>query len=375
MTVGRSDFLRQLSIIENLIDEKIDLKIIITGSHSKKIFGNTIYEIKNRKIKYYNCCPKKYFIDSKDLTKNIRNCIEKIDQVFKKDSPNILVLFGDRYEVLAAAIAAFGKNILIVHVHGGSVTLGSFDDQIRHSLTKLSHIHLTSHNDYVKRIIQLGEEKWRIKNLGAPGLDVTKKFSKKLNNVFINKFIFNTKKKYILFCFHPETTNLKKLNTQLKELKKVLLKIQYKIIITYPSSDPGSEKIISFFKKMVSKNKNKFIFIKNISEDYYFLLKNCEFVLGNSSSGIVEAATFYKPVVNIGSRQLGKIIPKNVLCCEINKDKIFSKIQIALDKKFQNKIKKFKNPYGTGNSGRKISKFLKNLNINDNFFQKKFIDI
>ena len=126
---------------------------------------------------------------------------------------------------------------------------------------------------------------------------------------------------------------------------------------------------------MVSKNKNKFIFIKNISEDYYFLLKNCEFVLGNSSSGIVEAATFYKPVVNIGSRQLGKIIPKNVLCCEINKDKIFSKIQIALDKKFQNKIKKFKNPYGTGNSGRKISKFLKNLNINDNFFQKKFIDI
>ena len=97
----------------------------------------------------------------------------------KKTLSNILVLFGDRYEVLAAAIAAFGKNILIVHVHGGSVTLGSFDDQIRHSLTKLSHIHLTSHNDYVKRIIQLGEEKWRIKNLGAPGLDVTKKIFKK----------------------------------------------------------------------------------------------------------------------------------------------------------------------------------------------------
>ena len=210
VTVGRSDFLRQLSIIKELLIGGLDIKIIVTGSHSKKIFGNTINEIKKKKIRYYNCCPKKYLIGSKNLSKNIKNCIKKIDFILNKDCPNILVLFGDRYEVLAAAIAAFGKDILIVHVHGGSVTFGSFDDQIRHSITKLSHLHLTSHDNYVKRIRQLGEEKWRIKKVGAPGLDVIKKFSKKLNNNLLKKFVNDNKIYFVMFASR---------NNKLKKIK------------------------------------------------------------------------------------------------------------------------------------------------------------
>ena len=228
VTVGRSDFLRQLSIIEQLRKKYIYLNLIITGSHSKKIFGNTINEIKQKKIPYSDCCPKKYLTGFKNLSNNIKSCIEKIDNILKKNCPDIIVLFGDRYEVLAAAIAAFGKNILIVHIHGGSVTFGSFDDQIRHSLTKLSHFHLTSHREYSKRLRQLGEEKWRIKVVGAPGLDVTEKFSKKLNNKLIKKFISDTNDDFILVCLHPETTNLMKLDEQLIEVKNVLTNLNEK---------------------------------------------------------------------------------------------------------------------------------------------------
>ena len=147
-----------------------------------------------------------------------------------------------------------------------------------------------------------------------------------------------------------------------------------KIIITYPNSDPGSEKIINFFNKLVFKNKKNMILVKNINEDYYFLLKNCKFVLGNSSSGIVEAATFFKPVINLGNRQKGKIIPKNVINCEFNKKKILYAIKKICNKQFSKKIKKYKNPYGDGNSGKRIAKLLLKLKINENYFQKRFID-
>ena len=153
ITVGRSDFLRQLPIIEYLKKKNnIYLKILITGSHSHKLYGKTLNDIKKNSIYWKNCCPNKYLLKEKDISSNLNNCIKKIDKVLKKDCPDILILFGDRYEVLAGALAAFGKKILIVHIHGGSVTLGSFDDQIRHSLTKLSHIHITALKEYAKRM-------------------------------------------------------------------------------------------------------------------------------------------------------------------------------------------------------------------------------
>ena len=312
-------------------------------------------------------------LKEKDISSNLNNCIKKIDKVLKKDCPDILILFGDRYEVLAGALAAFGKKILIVHIHGGSVTLGSFDDQIRHSLTKLSHIHITALKEYAKRIIQMGEQKWRVKVFGAPGIDHLKKYSKNLKNKFIKSFLTTKKEKFILVCFHSETTNLDSLKNQLLQIEKVLLKLKKKIIITYPNSDPGSEEIINFFRKITSKKKD-IIFLKNLEYDYYYLLKNCEFIMGNSSSGIVEAATFSTPVINLGIRQTGKHIPKNVINCSFNYKSIIEIINRIEQRKPKKSFNIIKNPYGDGKSGRRIGKFLQNLKIKDNFFQKKFID-
>ncbi len=374
ITVGRSDFLRQLPILEYLKKKNnIFLKILVTGSHSHKLYGKTFNEIKKNNIPWRNCCPKKYSLKENDISVNLKNCITKIDEVLKKDCPNILILFGDRYEVLSGALAAFGKKILIVHIHGGSVTLGSFDDQIRHSLTKLSHIHLTSLKEYAERIIQMGEQKWRVKVVGAPGIDYLKKYSKNLNNKVLQSFLPTKKEKFILVCFHSETTNLHSLKNQLRQIEKVLFKIKKKIIITYPNSDPGSEIIIDFFKKVISKKKN-IIFLKNLEYDYYYLLKNCEFILGNSSSGIVEAATFSTPVINLGIRQTGKHIPKNVTNCSFNYKSIIKVIDKIEKRNLKKSINIIKNPYGDGKSGIRIGKFLQNLKIKDNLFQKKFID-
>ena len=374
ITVGRSDYLRQLSIINYLKNiNNIYLKILITGSHSYKLYGETLNDIKKNNVSWENCCPKKYSLKTKDISSNLNECLARIDKIIKKDCPDILVLFGDRYEVLAGALAAFGKKILIVHIHGGSVTLGAFDDQVRHSLTKLSHIHLTSLKQYADRIQQMGEEKWRIKVVGAPGVDYLNKFSKNLKDKFLKKFILKNNEKFVLVCFHSETTNLVNLKKQLREIENVLRKINKKIIITYPNSDPGSGEIINFFKKIVSKNKKKMIFIKNLKYDYYFLLRNCNFILGNSSSGIVEAATFATPVINLGIRQSGKLIPKNVINCKFNSSSILKIINKIDKKNFKKKINNIKNPYGDGKSGKRIGKFLKNLTIKNYFFQKKFI--
>lgn len=372
LTVGRSDYHRQLPIINYLkLSPEIELKVVITGSHSSHLFGKTSNEIKKNKVPWFNCCPKKYFTKAEDISSNISSCQNLINKLFKKNCPDILVLFGDRYEVLAGASASFGKKILLVHIHGGSLTLGSFDDQIRHALTKLSHIHLTSIEEYAKRLRQMGEEKWRIKIVGAPGIDYIKNNCNNIKNKSIKKFLFTKNEKFILVCLHSETTNLKDLPKQLIEIEKVLKKIKYKIIITYPNADPGSDKIINFFKKLTFKNKDKIIFVKNLGNDYYFLLKKCEFILGNSSSGIVEAATFRKPVIDLGIRQKGKIMPKNVINCKFN-----SKLIINIINKIR-KIKlpkNYKNPYGDGKSGIRIGNILKKIKIENYHFQKKFIN-
>lgn len=371
LTTGRSDYHRQLPIINCLkLSSEIQLKILITGSHSTQLFGKIAEEIKKNKVSWSNCCPKKYSTKAEDVSFNISSCQDLIDKSFKKDCPDILILFGDRYEVLAGALAAFGKKILIVHIHGGSVTLGSFDDQIRHSLTKLSHIHLTSIEEYGKRLRQLGEEKWRIKIVGAPGIDYIKKNCESIKIKAIKNFLLK-KKKFILVCLHSETTNLKDLPKQLKEVEKVLKKIKYKIIITFPNADPGSDKIINFFKKLTFKNKDKMIFVKNLGTDYYYLLKRCEFILGNSSSGIVEAASFLRPAINLGIRQKGKLMPKNVINCKFKSKLILNAISKIKKMKLS---KNFKNPYGDGKSGIRIANILEKIKIKNYHFQKKFIN-
>ena len=222
-------------------------------------------------------------------------------------------------------------------------------------------------------MIQLGEEKWRIKNIGVHSLDIFKKNSNKNKKELGKYFKFDFNKPYCLVTFHPVTIELKKIKIQLKNLFYCLKKTKLNIIFTYPNADSKNEIII---KSIISNfnNKNKYLFIKNCgNKNYASIMKNCLFVIGNSSSGLVEAASLKIPSINIGTRQDGKFKPANVIDSDYSKKKILKSIKKALNFKFKKKVKKLKNPYQRKISVNKVVDILAKLKINDKLLRKKFI--
>lgn len=377
LTVSRSDFLRYLSIFEALDKYKnINKSFLVSGSHYSKTFGLTYKDIKNSKYNSIKAINNKY-IEGKNsnFSLNISSIMNSLSRIFSKKKPDFLVILGDRYEMISGSLVALEKQIPVIHIHGGAVTFGAIDDMIRHSITKLSHIHLVSHEIYRNRIIQLGEEKWRIKNVGAPGLDHLKNNNILDKKILSKKININPDLPYILVCIHPETQNLKEIELQINNLIKVLKQLDMKQIITYPNSDPGSDIIIKNLKNYC-KNNNKTILIKNAgSEIYYALLKNTELLLGNSSSGIVEAPSFKIPVINLGIRQQGKIMSKNIINSSFKIKEIKISISKARSINFKKSLRNIKNPYGDGRAGIKIAKIINSLNKTDKLMQKKFEDI
>ena len=375
LSVSRSDFDRYSPIIKSLNKYNKSINtVLISGSHYSSKFGNTYKIIQKSGFNYIKAIDKNYITHISEFSSNIVNITSKLSKILYKNKPDILVILGDRYEMIAGPLACLDKNIPIIHIHGGAVTYGAIDENIRHSLTKLSNFHIVSHEKYLKRIMQMGEEKWRIKNLGAPGLDFIKEKGKKsINKIFTEKY--NLKKNnYILICLNPETRALSNLKKDIQELLK-FLKLRKEIkIFTYPNSDPGCELIISSFQKFTSLNSESYL-IKNFeNNDFYPILNNCKFLIGNSSVGIVEAASFKKPVINLGERQSGKIHPYNVINSRYSLLSITNSLKIIESKNYLSKIKILKNPYGDGKSGTKIAQQILKLKINNVLMKKKFID-
>ncbi len=375
LSVSRSDFDRYLSIITALNKiNKSQNTVLISGSHYSSKFGNTHKIIKKSGFNYIKAIDKKYVTHVSKYSSNIVNITSKLSKIFNKKKPDMLVILGDRYEMISGPLACLDKNIPIIHIHGGAVTYGAIDDNIRHSLTKLSNFHIVSHEIYLKRIKQLGEENWRIKNLGAPGLDYIKQRGKKpINKIIANKY--NLKKNnYILICLNAETRALTKLKKNIDQLLNFLKSRKEIKIFTYPNSDPGCDLIISNFKKFVTENENSYLIKNFANNEFYPILSNCKFLIGNSSVGIVEAASFKKPVINLGDRQYGKIHPFNVTNSNYSSFSIRKCLKIIESKNYMSKIKNLKNPYGNGNSGIKIARQLLNIKINSDLMKKKFID-
>ena len=353
-SAARSDTDRFYPFLNSLKNQKkVNLSVVASYIHYICKFGNTFkhlnknFNVKNRKIEKNN------FIYSPSLLgKNLAKEIVYLSNLFKKKKPNILILMGDRYELLAPVTAAIPFNIPIVHFYGGAVTLGAIDELIRHGVTKMSHLHLTAHNKYSNRLSKMGEEKWRIKTVGIPEISNLKK---QVNISFENlkkKIYLDLRLKTLLVTLHPTTLNLNNTYKEINILLKALKKTEFQIIFTYPNSDLGHQKIIEKIKSFCRKNE-RCIFIKNASISLYSnLLKKCCVMVGNSSSGIVEAASFKLPVVNIGIRQDGKVKPKNVINTNFKEKKILKAIKKALSKKFKYKIKNLKNPYEKNQFGK-----------------------
>ncbi|MBL0050247.1 MAG: UDP-N-acetylglucosamine 2-epimerase (hydrolyzing) [Bacteroidetes bacterium] len=361
LTSTRADFGIYLPLIKAMMNDAFfEIKIIAFGTHLSRQHGYTIDNIINQKIKV---AYKLQTLPKGDTPYDIANCMAETTKTFSKFwnkhalEFDYFMCLGDRYEMFAAVCAAIPFNIKLIHLHGGETTLGAIDNTFRHCITAASTIHFTSSSAHSKRVSQIFNSQKNVFNVGALSLDNLKILPLLSAEEFKNKFAIDLNKSSVLFTFHPETVNHAKNKFYITEIISALKKLKIQIIITAPNNDTGSEVIVNALKTFVSKNKNAFWVSNFGTQGYFTCLSHCKFVMGNSSSGILEAASFGKYVINLGERQRGRMAGKNVLNCNIDENEI-----TGLINKISGLPKLTKhNVYGNGNTSQKIISILKDI--------------
>lgn len=371
-STSRADYSLISPLIKSLKKDKtIESKLIICGSHLSKKHGYTIKEIlqdrNNVNFKF-----KSYQEKKTNISHSIELIIKGFNKALRKLKPDLIFLPADRYEILGAAYAAYIRKIPIAHYAGGQITEGAWDDSIRHAVTKLSNYHFVSTKNCKRNLLQLGENPKSIFITGSLGIDNIKNLSLYTIDQIEKKIKFKFQQKFALVTYHFETMSKTKNSDQISNLIKVLKKFNdISFIFTAPNIDRKSIKMIEKIKDFVRSNK-KSVFIPSLGKELYLsILKKSKFVIGNSSSGIIEAPSFRIPTVNIGDRQKGRVMCSSIINCQNTEKEIFTSIKKALNKKFIIKIRRVKSPYGSGRSAQKIVKILKKINLK-NIGRKKF---
>mgnify|MGYP001429536985 FL=1 len=352
--------------------EYLELKIIATTMHFSKEFGDTYKKIEDDGFQIDEKIENLLSSDTKSsITKSSGLAIILLSDGFSRVKPDIVLLLGDRFETHAAATTAMLMNIPIAHIHGGEITEGAIDEKMRHSITKMSNIHFTSAEIHKDRVIQMGEDSDSVFSFGAPGVDNI------MNMNLLNKkeleveLDWKINKPTALFTYHPETLSSQNIREVINSILLIIKKIDISILFTYANSDNGGRVINHEIEKFASLDKNKYLVVKNLGQlNYLSAMKNLDVLIGNTSSGIIEAASFCKPVVNIGDRQLGRLQSKNIINCNINN--LEYSINKSISKNFLAKCSDVINVYGDGNSSEKIVKQLIKMSLKT---KKSFFDI
>ena len=373
VTGSRADY-GLLSYFLKESKKHFNLNLIVTGAHLNKSFGNSLKEIKNDKIKIV----KKIDIEIKDGKGAVANSIsigvKKFNNFFEKNSFDYIVLLGDRYEIFSCAIAAAIIRIPIIHLHGGEVTTNSYDEYFRHSISIFSHYHFVSAKKYYNRLIQLGNNPKNVYLVGGLGSANIKKIKFISKKILEKKLNIKFKDKNTFFIYHPETLEknygLKGLINSLEILSKLKDTL---VIISSTNADTDHVK----FDKVVKKYCKKYDHLRIIStlkhDIYLSCLKLMNVIVGNSSSGILEAPSLKIPTLNIGGRQHGRLRSKSIIDSGHHKDEIRKKLYEAISLK--NKKNIYNNPYDQGDSVKKIISTIKKIKINKTLKKKIFYDI
>ena len=356
-------------------DKDLELQIIATGMHLSEEFGNTYQQIEKDG----------FTIDKKvdiSLSSDTELAISKsmglgmigFSVSFNELQPDLLIVLGDRFEIFSAASAAMIARIPIAHLHGGEATEGLIDEPIRHSVTKMSHLHFTATNEYRNRVIQLGEQPDMVFNVGGLGIDNIKKL-KLLTKSELEKTInFELGEKNLLVTFHPVTLENSTSETQFQELLESIDKLKNtQVIFTKANSDTNGRIINSMIDNYVVKNDNAIAFQSMGQLNYLSALQFMDGVVGNSSSGLLEAPSFKIGTIDIGDRQKGRIKADSVISCLPNKNSISIAFQELYSKQFRSIVSKVENPYGKGGASKKIARIIKDISL-VNIVKKSFYD-
>lgn len=374
ITGSRADY-GLLSPLLRLIQEDKDLtlQLIVTGSHLSEAHGDTF---KNIEADGFLIDAKLEILENKDsrqaVTAALAKAVRGFGEIYEKLNPDMVLFLGDRYEILAAAEAALIQGIPAAHIAGGDLTEGAFDDAIRHSLTKMSHLHFATHEEAARRIKQLGENPEMVFTVGSPGLDVIRQL-KLLSRVELSKKLdFEFRPKNLLITFHPETLSDAPALQQLEELLSALetLGPDTGLLFTKANADPEGQHINERIEAFIQKKPYARLYASLGQLLYLSLIKEVDVVVGNSSSGLYEAPSFKKPVVNIGDRQKGRPRALCVLDCEAKKTSILKALQQAFALNTQGTI----NPYGDGRASEKIISILKEVHKPKALLKKTFFE-
>jgi UDP-hydrolysing UDP-N-acetyl-D-glucosamine 2-epimerase len=377
VTGSRAEYGLLYSLLKDLqTDTELDLQLVVTGMHLSSRFGSTYKVIEKDGFLINHKVDLALEGDSaQDIAKSVGRGTIGFADSFGRLQPDIVLVLGDRYEILSAVQAAMIMNIAIAHLHGGELTEGALDDSIRHAITKMSHLHFVAAEPYRQRVIQLGERPDRVFNVGSPGLDKIKEMKLLKREEFEKAIDFKLGAINFLVTYHPVTLFQEGPEKAIRAILKAIDEFpSSRVLFTMPNSDKDNKiigKMIDGYIKRNSGRAKSFISLGQLR--YLSAIKNVDVVLGNSSSGLTEVPIFNKPTVNIGDRQKGRLRASSVIDCEENVKSISLAINKALSEDFQKTLGQVHHPYKSGNASKAISKILKSFNL-DGVLVKEFYD-
>jgi UDP-hydrolysing UDP-N-acetyl-D-glucosamine 2-epimerase len=374
LTTSRADYshlywpLRDLSENEN-----VDLRIIALGSHLSPEFGNTVQEIEKDGFQIAARIECLLSSDSDvGMAKTIGVATLSLADLLGKMRPHLLLLIADRYEMLAPAAVALALRIPVAHIEGGEVSEGAIDDAVRNALTKLSHIHFTSTAAARERVIALGEEEWRVHRAGAPSLDHLRRQPLLSRKEIEQQLQLNLQTPTILVAYHPVTIARDTLQ-EAAALFTALGSLTEQILFCYPNADAGSRELIDRTKSFIASRGHGKIFTNLDAVTYLSILRQVDMLVGNSSSGIMESASFALPTVNVGLRQQGRERPRNVLDADADVNSILQAIDRARTREFRESLAGMANPYGEGYASETIVRVLTTVPLSQTLLMKRHV--
>jgi UDP-hydrolysing UDP-N-acetyl-D-glucosamine 2-epimerase len=374
VTVGRSDYGIYLPLLKRIAgDPEFELLLFVSGMHLSPHFDFTVRLIEADGFVITERIEMLISSDSGEgVAKSIGVGVMGFAQAFAANRPDLLVVLGDRFEMYAAAVAALPLTIPIAHLHGGELTEGLIDDPIRHSITKLSHLHFVSTEEYGQRVRQMGEEPWRVTVAGALSVDNAQTLDRMSLEELSGDLGVEIRKPFVLATYHPVTLEPDKLDQQVEALLSALHEVNMPVVFTQANADTGGARINARIENFVNDHPASH-FITNLGmRRYLSAMSHAEVMVGNSSSGIIEAASFKLPVVNTGSRQRGRIRPRNVIDVGETRAEITGGIRQALDSGWRKSLDALTNPYGNGHAAEKIFERLKAVELNAQLLTKRF---
>ena len=371
-TGKRGGFTHMIPVIERIKEsDKLDYCVLASDMHLSNIFGSTINEVKIWAENIY-CVDSMLGSHSRvSRAKSIGIGLMSYAQMLDTIKPDLVFVLGDRGEVLAMAISAMEMNIPILHLFGGDLTQGGVDEPTRHAITMMANVHFTSNQESADRILRMGEEPWRVHNVGSPALDLIRKKKFTPPDEICEKFKLDKNSPILILLQHSVTWQVEEAEYQIRQTMEAVDELGYQTIVAYPCSDPGYESIIKLLSEY--KDRSFFRLYKNIDfPDFWGLMNIASVFIGNSSAGVMETSSFKVPFVNIGMRQEGRLRADNVIDVFHDKKQIKDAIQMAIyDKDFKDRVEGCVSPYGDGRASEKIVDIIEGLDMPEYLIKKK----